>query len=341
VDLNGEPTERYHEAARVNQVVQAQESLFVDAQPVRAQIGILVDQQNAIVCHGMGAVERLLDAVKGAYQACWSAGYPVEFITPDLLAAGKGKDCRLLLMPFLMLVTPACAKAVAQFVEQGGVAVAFAKCGMLNEKSWYWHDRPGGLTGLFGVKESRIAKSDTVILRPEDGASVFDGVAGPLEGHWHREDFVLQDDVDVLARYEDGAPAVTGHSYGKGYAILFGTHFDVAALGEGALAHRRVFANLARMSGVERPFVLEGDGMLDGHLLRPTHHDDDAPWGLFILLNHFADARSTLVRLPGAPANAAVTDLFTGARIHATPSTEGLSFEASLDGYGSTAFLIG
>ena len=110
VDLNGEPTERYDEAARLNQVVLSHEALFLEAQPVRSQIGILVDQRNAIACQGMGAGAYLLEAIKGVYGAYWSQGYGVEFITPELLAEGKGAGYRLLLMPFMMLVTATCAQ---------------------------------------------------------------------------------------------------------------------------------------------------------------------------------------------------------------------------------------
>jgi len=340
VDLNGEPTERYDEAARVSKVVQSRESFFADAQPVRAQVGILVDQRNAIACQGMGAGDMLFRAVKGVYQAFWLQNYPVEFITPELLAEGKGDGYRLLLMPFLMLVTPSCARAVKEFVFRGGTAVAFAKCGMLNEKSWYWHDRPGGLTDLFGVTESRIAKSDTVTLLPEPDAPLFESVPGPLAGYWHRQDLILQDGTQVLARYGDGAPAVTVRSHGRGRAILFGTHFDVAALAADAAEHHRVFGNLARWAGVERPFCIEGDSLLDGHLLVRGNREEGDPWGLFVLVNHGPLAASGWVRLPGAPA-AAVSDLFTDTRLEAVVDSKGLSVKVSLEGYDSTALLIG
>ena len=80
-------------------------------------------------------------------------------------------------------------KALTEFVATGGAVVAFAKCGMINERSWYWRDRPGGLTRLFGVKETQIAKSERVVLVPQADTVVFDGVTGPVMGHWHRQEF--------------------------------------------------------------------------------------------------------------------------------------------------------
>jgi beta-galactosidase GanA len=336
VDLNGEPTERYHEAAHVNRVVWSHESLFLEAQPARAQVGILVDQRNAIVNQGMGAANMLLKAIKGVYYAYWSQGYPVEFITPELLADGKGQGYRLLLMPFLMLVTPTCAQAVTDYVTSGGTLVAFAKCGMLNEKSWMWHDRPGGLTELFGVKETRIAKSDSVRLVPSVNEELFDGVSGPLKGRWHRQDFTVGDGVQVLACYEDGNPAATLNHYGGGRAILFGTHFDVAALAPEATHHRRVFANLAELASVECSFHLEGGPALDGHLLSAPGRRER----LFILINHSPDPARAQVHLPGPPGAATVTDLFSEEVLQVTSEAGGLGFEMPLEGYDSTALLI-
>jgi len=342
VDLNGEPTERYHEVGHLSRVLQSYEDLFLEAQPAQAQIGILFDQRNAIASVGMGAAEMLLKAIKGVYYAYWSHGFQVEFITPELLAGGAGQHYRLLLMPFMMLVTPFCAKALADFVAGGGTLVAFAKCGMLNEKSWLWHDRPGGLTEVFGVKETHIARSEAVTLVPESHAEVFDGTSGPLKGYWHRQLFALGDGVRVLARYQagavpdrsDGAPAVTLKHHGQGCAILFGTHFDIAALDPEAADHHRVFANLAELAGVERPFWVEGSPLLDGHLLT---HDSRR---LFILINHGPDAAVARVRISAGVDPVAVTDLLADRPLDAVLVPGGPYFEVSLGAYDSTALLI-
>jgi hypothetical protein len=339
VDLNGEPTERYHEAAHLNQVVLSHESLFLEAQPARTQIAILVDQRNAIACQGMGAGSYLLQAIKGLYSACWSQGYAVEFITPELLDAGKGAGYRLLLMPFLMLVTPTCARAVEDFVAGGGTAVAFAKCGMLDQRSWYWHDRPGGLTGLFGATETCITRAEAVTLAPEPNAQLFAGISKPLQGHWHRQDFALDGDAQVLARYPDGAPAVTLKQHGPGSAVLFGTHFDIATQVQGSAGHLRVLANLAAMAGVERPCHLSGGPLLDGHLLSREGQQATGPW-LFILLNHGPEAATARVRLPRVPDTSGVKDLFAGGLLAPGSGPDGLRFAVPLEGYESTALLI-
>jgi len=113
VDLHGEPTERYEAAQQINRMVAANESLFLEAQPVRAQAAILWDHANAVASYGMGGQEFLMQAMQGAYNGLWSHGIPVEFVTPDLLLQGAGEQYRLLLMPFMMLVTESGGKALA------------------------------------------------------------------------------------------------------------------------------------------------------------------------------------------------------------------------------------
>jgi hypothetical protein len=105
--------------------------------------------------------------------------------------------------------------------------------------------------------------------------------------------------------------------------------------------NHRVFANLAEMTGVERPFRLEGGALLDGHVLTP----DSQHKRLFILINHGPDPAQAQVHLPGLPVpgkpgTATVTDLFAKEPVSATFEPDGLHFQIAIDGYDSTALLI-
>ncbi len=335
VDLEGVPTERYDAARQINEMVAAHEALFLEAQPVRAQVALLWDQANANVAYGMAANEFLLDAVRGLYQAFWSQGYPVEFVTPDLLAQSGTHPYRLLLLPFMMLVTAETAEALTDFVSGGGTLVSFAKCAMLDGQSWYWHERPGaGLSELFGVRERLVQQIDTVALSPEPDTELFEGVDSSLPGHWHRQDFDLADDVQILARYRDDQPAVTLRRHGEGNAIAFGTHADVAAHTSPVPGYARVYANLANMAGVKRPVVISGGSDLDGHLLGRGQQQ------LLVLVNHGADASSVTVTVPDAAPRVTVEDLLAHRMIQVDPDAAALRFDVTVAPYDGTALLI-
>ncbi len=278
--------------------------------------------------------EMLKKGIKGAYYALWSQHHPVEFITPELLAEGKGDQYKLLVMPFLMLVTPLCAQAVKHFVEQGGTAVAFAKCGMLDDRSWYWHDRPGGLTDLFGVKETSVQRCDEILVNLDQAHPLAHGISSPITGHWHQQGFLTSDGVELVGRYPDGSVAATMKASGAGHAILFGTHVDVAALNPQALANHRLFDNLAAQAGVVRPFELQAGPLVDGHLLT------DGDQRLFILVNHGAQAEKAGIALPAQGEPCEVDDLFREERVPTVHTGGKLHFEVALDGFGSTALIV-
>jgi hypothetical protein len=171
-------------------------------------------------------------------------------------------------------------------------------------------------------------------LLPEPGAALFEDIVGPLAGHHHRQDFVTVDDVEVLARYPDGQPAVTGRDHGAGRAIHFGTHFDVATnLGEDS-EHGQVWANLARLAGVQLPFVLANRARLDGHLLQRGAER------LLIIVNHDAEEASSTVCLPAIDSDRSITNLLTQEGLAARVESEGLSFEITVPGWDGIALLI-
>ena len=117
-------------------------------------------------------------------------------------------------MPFAMHMPEWPADNLTDFVAQGGTLVGFAKLVHVDEKGGAWNDRPGaGLTGLFGARETHIEvfeeTDDALAIQVKPGNPLFADVVGEtLEGYWHRQTFELADDMDVLARFVDGAPAV-------------------------------------------------------------------------------------------------------------------------------------
>jgi hypothetical protein len=103
---------------------------------------------------------------------------------------------------------------------------------------------------------------------------LFEGIdSETIQGYWHRQEFDIQDDVEVLARFVDGAPAILRRVHGRGQAILMATHLDLAVVHHDELATRKLFANLLEMCGVERPVVVSGADQgyvqqrVDAHLL--------------------------------------------------------------------------
>lgn len=322
VDFHGEPTARFHAAAEVNRVVKAHEDFFLDALPPQAQIALYHTHENIIALDGQANEKFLFRALRGAHTALWEEGYTLQFIEPRFLG-GKTADYKVIFLPFLMHLPQEHADQLTEFVAQGGAVVGFAKLGHLDGRGWAWNDRPGaGLTALFGAKETHIEvcrePHKKITLQVEKGNPLFEGItAETLNGYWHRQEFALADDTEVLARFVDGAPAVIRRRHGKGQAILIATQLDIAYWEQRDPALRQFFGNLVRMCGVERDVMVTGADMeyarrrVDAHLL--SHGGQHA-----ILVNNEGEAAvDVTITIPAASAKSA-TELFSGTALDVT-----------------------
>lgn len=322
VDFHGEPTARFHAAAEVNRIVKAHEDFFLDALPPQAQIALYHTHENIIALDGQANEKFLFRALRGAHTALWEEGYTLQFIEPRFLG-GKTADYKVIFLPFLMYLPQEQADQLTDYVARGGTVVGFAKLGHLDGRGWAWNDRPGaGLTALFGAKETHLEvfrePHRKITLQVESGNPLFEGIsAETLNGFWHRQEFALADDTEVLARFVDGAPAVIRRRHGKGQAILIATQLDIAFWEQRDPALRQFFGNLVRMCGVERHVIVTGADAeytrrrVDAHLL--SHGDQHA-----ILVNNEGEsAADVTITIPGVAAKSA-TELFSGRALEVT-----------------------
>ncbi|SEI14213.1 MULTISPECIES: beta-galactosidase [unclassified Leifsonia] len=160
-----------------------------------------------------------LDQVHAAYQALRASGVTVDIVRPGSDLTGY----RVAVVPGLYLVRAAEARAVADFVAQGGTALVTFFSGIADED-----DRviPGGYPGAF---------RDMLGLRVEEFAPVTPDtavtlVSGATAGLWTER---LTADAEVLDRFADGpsagGPALTRNRHGGGEAWYLATLPDAGA----------------------------------------------------------------------------------------------------------------
>jgi beta-galactosidase GanA len=261
VDLHGDPTPRYHMAAALNALVHEHADVLDDAMPARTEVGILYNHANTLLCGSLGADDFNRPATLGVHESLWTAHVPVEFIAPPYTA---DIPYRVLFMPFAMMVSAELAEQLRAYVEGGGTLVAFAKCGFVDERGWYWNTRPGGgLDRVFGVRETNLFYEPdpfTVSLRLAGGTI-------EVPGHHHRQIVEPGPDAEVLGTFAGGEPALVRNRYGKGTAYYCATHLDVASFR--SARHHAAFRALLREIGIEPPVRVTGTNAdhVDPHLL--------------------------------------------------------------------------
>ncbi len=317
VDFNGAPTPRYDAAAEVIKVVRGHEDFFLDALPPQAQIALYHTRENVVVLDGQANEKFLFKALRGAHTALWEAGYTVQFVEPRFLGTPSAQY-KVILLPFLMHLPQEHADRLRAFVEQGGTLIGFAKLGHLDGNGWAWNDRPGaGLTGLFGATETHIEvfrePHSKLRLKVEPGNPLFAGIATEsINGFWHRQEFAIAEDTEVLARFVDGTPAVLRRRHGHGQAILIGTQLDMAYWEQRDPAVRQFFDNLMALCGVEKDLLVTGpehnyvQQRVDAHLL--THGNEYA-----VLVNNEGESEvDVTIRISALTSAASAVDLFSG-----------------------------
>ena len=325
VDYHGEPTARYHAAADVTRIVREHNDFFLDALPPQAQIALYHSHENVIVLDGQANEKFLFRALRGAHTALWESGHTLQFVEPRFVGASTAQY-KVILLPFVMHLPKQHADALRQFVADGGTLVGFAKLGHVDEKGWAWNDRPGGgMTDLFGAKETHLEvfrePHPKTTIRVEPGNPLFDGIdADTINGFWHRQEFKLEADVDVLARFLDGAPAVIGRKHGAGQAVLVATQLDIAYWEMRDPPLRRFFDNLMRMAGVEKDLLVTSSEAeyaqkrVDAHLL--SHNGAHA-----ILVNNEGEsAIDVTITVPVATVTSSARELFSGEPVSVTQS---------------------
>jgi hypothetical protein len=317
VDFHGEPTARYHAAAEVCAIVKQHEDFFLDAMPPQAQIALYHTHENVIALDGQANEKFLYRALRGVHTALWEAGYTLQFVEPRFLGTPTAAY-KVILLPFLMYLPRQHADKLAEFVEQGGTVIGCAKLGHLDERGWAWNDRPGaGLHELFGAKETHIEvyrePHEKITLAVETGNPLFERVESEsILGYWHRQEFSLTPDIEVLARFADGAPALIRRRHGRGRAILMATHLDMACWEYRDPALRQVFDNLMTLCGVEKDVLVTGSDCeyvrrrVDAHLL--SHGSQHA-----VLVNNEGELPvAVTITVPSATSTTSAVELFSG-----------------------------
>jgi beta-galactosidase len=152
----------------------------------------------------------------------------------------------LLVAPVLHVVPAALAARLSAYVHAGGHLVTTYFSGIVDEHDHVWPGGyPGPLRELLGIRIEEFAP-----LLDGERADLDNGLTGTL---WTDRLTVTGTDVEVLARYRDGAPAITRRAAGAGSAAYVSTR-----LGPDGLAP--VLADLLARAGIgsELPARLRG-----------------------------------------------------------------------------------
>src|SRR5690606_30609697 len=138
-NLDGTITERARVAGSIAQVVDRNQQLFLDARPPRAEVAIVYNP----LAHFVGGRQRAAsyggpqgevigierDSLLGMHRALFPLNVPLDYIHVNALSPGKLRQYKLVVFPYPLMFPEASARALADYVRDGGTLVAEARLG--------------------------------------------------------------------------------------------------------------------------------------------------------------------------------------------------------------------
>jgi len=305
INLDGTLTERAVQAGKMAAIVDRNQELFLSSTPVKAEIGIVYNPLSQMV----GGMQRRdypgahTNSLIGYFRAFADQNVPVDFIHRQHLEKQELSQYKLVIVPWPLMITREAAEGLRAFVEKGGYVFAEARIGWNDERGYASDIIPGlGLHEVFGVREHEVRMRETETFKIEIINNLHPATSGMtkkdiLQGRLYGNSVTPLEnrDVDILARLEDGQPALVSSRYGKGEAMLVGSFLGFANHPEPQPKNEKFFMNLLNWAKVNRPFTTSHDG----NTVRPVEvrlQANDNGYVLFII-NHSSMSEEVTVNL--------------------------------------------
>jgi beta-galactosidase len=306
VARDGSQTERVVEAAKDNQLIQANWEIFRNYRPT-AEVAILFDQDNALLSYAMsGNEDASTESFRGYYKALWNADVWVDFIQPGALAS---TSYRVLIVPWHLIGKRNTCEQLRRFVEGGGTLVLETAFGMYDERCFYNPVIPPfGLAEAFGYREEesyflsqppepnllRLPAAERIYYEPE---IAFDApVAARLKGHTFLTPITIKDSTPIAR--SNGSTVGATKKLGNGQVYYIGTNLG-ASITSGS--HGGIDLIKAIVTSVVKPAVT-AEGVRP-RLVRSSHGC------LLVVFNDTPEDQITTVHLPAGYRHA--TDLYS------------------------------
>ncbi len=211
--INGESSPRREKIAEMVKVIQKNEERFANSEPLPPAVKIAVSYRGRLfhdALHKWNENE-LPDCIGGWYRAFWETG-----VTTSLADLDNLRECDLdtpmIVLPSTLRVSRDTIDFLERYVAAGGVLIADARLGTLND----WGEVPQeGLPGkrlqkLFGFRETDVMQN-----------SKFEFCGEFIEAPFMSQIIEIDETVKIFSQDESGLPAVISRNYGKGEILYF------------------------------------------------------------------------------------------------------------------------
>ncbi|SFS45446.1 beta-galactosidase [Porphyromonadaceae bacterium NLAE-zl-C104] len=303
INLDGTITERAVNAGQIADVVNRNQQLFLNATPVKAEVGIVYNPLTQMV----GGMQRqdfpgaLNQSLIGYFQTFANYNIPVDFIHREHIEKQDFSQYKLIIIPYPIMFTRKAASGLRNFVENGGYVLAEARIGWNDDRGYASEIIPGlGMHDIFGVRENEIRMRDDIRFTITDenhpALQGFDENS-KLTGSLYVQSLKLLDNSDakILASTGQGQPTIVSNRYGKGESMLVGTYMGMANFSKINPDNDKFFVNLLNWAKIERPFTTTLDGRSSNQV--EVRLQDKKDGYLLFIINHSSESEEIGVEL--------------------------------------------
>lgn len=338
INLDGTLTERAVNAGQIADVVNRNQQLFLDATPVKAEVGIVYNPLTQMV----GGMQRqdfpgaLSQSLIGYFQTFANHNIPVDFIHREHLEKQDFSQYKLIIIPYPIMFTREAAAGLRAFVENGGYVLAEARLGWNDDRGYASEIIPGlGMHDIFGVRENEVRMREDIEFTVADkNHPALQGLekGDKLTGALYTQSLSLLDNgnVNILATNGQGEPTIVSTRYGKGESILVGTYMGMANFQNFNPNNDKLFVNLLNWANIKRPFTTSLDGRTSEQV--EVRLQDTKDGYLVFIINHSNNSEKTEIRL-NMDSNGAYTlrDVINGTQKKAQCSDNTLNINANIN----------
>ena len=187
------------------------------------------------------------DQVMAAFEPCYKKNVDAAVIN---IGHEDLKSYKLVIVPALYLMDEKSARAIRNYVQEGGTVLMTGYSAKINEHAqWFETTLPGRLADVFGIRTAAFYRNDGGVKFTLQGTEI-DSKATYYE---KLEPSTAQELGQISNSYlPDHFPSLTVNRFGKGYAYYLATDSTVSSMGP-------VLEYVRKMAGVEDgPVTPEG-----------------------------------------------------------------------------------
>jgi beta-galactosidase len=335
--LDGTITERAKAAGSIARIVDRNQSLFLDAKPVRAEVAVVYNplahfvggRQRAAAYGGpqgeVVGIER--DSLLGVHRALFTRSVPLDYVHIGHVSVDTLRQYKLVIFPYPLMLPEASVRALTEYVRGGGALVAEARLAWNNEKGYASDRIPGlGLWEVMGCREAAIETPaggrTTIRWTGTDLPGVEPGLT--LPARWYKETLEpLSPSARVVAQFGDGGAAAVLSAFGKGKTLTLGSYVSASAQSTPTPEAERFFAGLLEWAGVRVPVRTSGSPV-------EARITESGASTLLFLFNHATQEARSEITLRRGPGEGTATDLVTGNTVELRRVADGVSVNVVL-----------